>query len=104
MELKKRTKDERIAYIFSQYFINNITLETLKLQLEALSKFEEKNTLLEKSVYIGKITDREEECGFYFDDVKEALKEFIKRCQYDDKIKVLGLDQVAKEIFGERLI
>ncbi len=38
------------------------------------------------------------------EDVKEAIKEFIKRCEYDGKIKIMGLEPAAKEIFGERLL
>ncbi len=62
------------------------------------AKPEEKKTLSDK------LLTYNEEHRYSEEDVKEAIKEFIKRCQYDGKIKVFGLEEVAKEIFGERLV
>ena len=82
---------------FREYYLSDI--EATDWQI-----VEEKKTLSDKLSIVDQFGTVPSINHYNEKDVKEAIKEFIKRCQYDDKIKILGLDQVAKEIFGERLV
>jgi len=38
IQIRKKTEKEKVAYLVGKYFINQLTLKNLKIQIEALSE------------------------------------------------------------------
>lgn len=97
MELKKRTEQERVDYLVTQYKVGRIYLRELKLQLALI---DQPFKLLEKAVMMPKREDKKDLAGFYFDDVKEAINLFNKRAK-EITDKRYDFHWLIEEVFGE---
>lgn len=91
-------------------FIYDDDLDYVSIIKQEIIKEEPKKTLWEKRETGNMKEDRPfsiDKPVLILDDVKEALKEFVKRLNYDvigDMSQSDAIDSIAKEIFGKEMI
>lgn len=82
-------------------FIYDDDLDYVSIIKQEIIKEDPNKTLFEKRLNDGTNP------RIYLNDVKEALKEFVKRLNYDvigDMSQSDAIDSIAKEIFGKEMI